>query len=129
MAQAPITAKIHQPLDVHCNLTAKIAFDDKPANLLTQSLDVLFAQSFHLRRRRHVRVLTDLSSSRPSDSVDRRERDNDVLVLWDVDAGNSCHLHILQLRGDGGKIFNYTMPRGIDKPISLGVVYDGHLCR
>src|SRR5260221_12184306 len=90
--QPPGGGEVHQLLDVHRGVGAKVALDaivavDRLADvqhfLVGEILDSLF--------RRNAELLSDLLGRRPADSVDVGQRDLDALVGGDVDPRNSSH--------------------------------------
>ncbi len=92
MAQPPIGAEVHQPLDVDRNLAAKVAFDhivsiDRFANLhhfrVGQLGDPPLGGDMHL--------LDDLFGLLRPDPVDVLERDDHALVGGDIDACYASH--------------------------------------
>ena len=92
VAQAPIAAKIHQPLDVHRDLAAKIALDhiiavDRLANLddfrVGELRDPPLGGNMHL--------LADFLGLRRANAVDILKRDDDALVGRNIDAGDTGH--------------------------------------
>src|SRR5580658_7105863 len=99
MAQAPIAAEIHQPLDVHGHLAAQIAFDRVVVvDDLADAQHLVVGQLMHPPLRRDGELLTDLLGGGPADAVDIGEADRNPLLARDVDASNTRHLRF-SLRG------------------------------
>src|SRR6202044_1318532 len=92
MAQAPIGAQIHQPLDVDRNFAAKVAFDhivavDRFADLhdfgVRELGDAPLGWDMHL--------LDDLFGLLRPDAVDVLKRDDHALVGGNINAYNASH--------------------------------------
>jgi hypothetical protein len=80
VANAAITAKIHQAFDVHRRFATKIALDYEIADGRSQTGDFGLRQVFHLRGRFDTRRFTNLLRARVADAKDRRQPNHDVLV-------------------------------------------------
>src|SRR6185295_13091735 len=92
MAEAPVAAEVHQPLDVDRHLAAQVAFDLDPADLLADALEVGVREVLDLAVPGHAGRAADLLRGRATDAVDRGQADLGVLVGRNVDAGNACHV-------------------------------------
>src|SRR5262245_29430844 len=90
--RSAIRADFHQPLDVHRDFLAEVAFD---APLLLDDAadfpDVLFRQVLDADVGAHPGVLEDAVGTDPADAVDVRESDLDALGARKIDACNSRH--------------------------------------
>ncbi|CAM2194671.1 protein of unknown function [Paraburkholderia kururiensis] len=91
MAYAAIAAEVHQALDVHRHFTAKIAFDDKLADFLTQLFEVCVGQIFDLLVERDTSCGADIARTRAADAIDRGQTDFGVLVVRDVNPCDTSH--------------------------------------
>src|SRR5689334_12466828 len=92
MAKPAVAGEVHQPLDVHRGLTAKVALD---AVILVDRFadvhDFLVRQVLDALLRRNAELLSDLLGRRAADTVDIGKRDFDALVGGDVHPGNTSH--------------------------------------
>ncbi len=111
MAQAAVAADFHQPLDVHGDLLAEIAFDaalllDHPADLP----DVVFRQILDADVGADAGFLQDGVRSHPPDAVDVGETNLDALGARKINASNTCHRFILAsaCASDSGQITRTT---------------------
>src|SRR3954452_13083219 len=92
MAKPAVAGEVHQPLDVHRGLTAKVALDavilvDRFADvddfLVREVLDPLF--------RSDAKLTDNVLGRGAADSVDIGKRDFDALVGGDIAPGNTSH--------------------------------------
>src|SRR5262249_14537821 len=102
MPHSAEAADFHQPLDVHRDLLAEIAFDaalllDHPADLA----HVVLGQIFDADVGRDTGVLEDAVRAHPPDAVDVGETDLDPLGARKINACDTCHLCFLRSRGPG----------------------------
>ena len=101
MAKPAVAGEVHQPLDVHRGLAAKVALDrvilvDRFADVQ----DFLVREVLDALLRRNAELLGDLLGLRAANSVDVGQRDFDALVGGDVDPGNTSHsLPFFKLHG------------------------------
>src|SRR6202012_465503 len=92
MTQAAIAAEVHQTLDVHAGLAAKVALH--PIVAVDHFADL---QHFLVGKLRHTAVignlylLQDIGGVLLADAMDVLERDQDALVGRDIHAGNTGH--------------------------------------
>ena len=92
MTIAAIGADFDQPLDVHGDVLAEIAFhaafllDD-----LADAIDFIFTQIADLLRRLHAGRPEDAGRARVSNTEDVGKGDLDVLVARKIHACNTCH--------------------------------------
>src|SRR4051794_14530589 len=92
VAQAAIAGEVHQPLDVHRGLAAKVALDLVVAvDFLADVEDFLVGQVLDSLFGRDSEFLSDLLGRGAADSVDVGERHFDALVGGDVDPGDTSH--------------------------------------
>src|SRR5690606_19170088 len=92
VAQAPVAADVHQPLDVHLHAATQVAFHlvvggDK----IAQTVGFLLGQVPHLRVGIHARRPKNLLGAGTANAVNVRQPNDDPLVAGQVDAGNSRH--------------------------------------
>jgi hypothetical protein len=92
MAKTAIAAQIHQTLDVHRDVAAQIAFDQKVAVDDFADLDHLgFGQVADPARRVDAQLGDDLVRDVRPDAVDIAKADFDSLLGRDINAGDTCH--------------------------------------
>src|SRR4029453_10193710 len=92
MAKPAVAGEIHQPLDVHRGLTAKVTFDGVLAvNGFTNVQNFLIGQVLDALVGRDAELLRDLLGRRLADSVNVGQRDFHALVGGDVHPGNTSH--------------------------------------
>ncbi len=92
MAKPAIAGEVHQPLDVHRGLAAKVAFDTVlGVDGLADLDDLLVGQVLDPALRRDLQGFGDVLGRGAADSVDVGKGDLDPFVGRDVDAGDSCH--------------------------------------
>src|SRR4029077_2572164 len=72
VAQPPEATKVHEALDVHADLTPKIALDLQLARLdrLADATGLVVVEIVGALVQRHLRLLEDLARERLADSVD-----------------------------------------------------------
>jgi len=93
MTQAAIAAEVHQPLDVHAGLAAKVALDDVVAvDHFADLQDFLIAQLADAAILREFDLLHDLGRDARADAMNVLKRDQHALVGRDVHAGNTGHV-------------------------------------
>ena len=92
MTKPAIAGQIHQPLDVHRHLAAKIAFDHMVG--VDRFADVehfLVGQVLDPARGLDAQLLGDLDGLGAPNAVNIGERNLYALVGRDVDARDTCH--------------------------------------
>src|SRR5215467_418891 len=95
MAHATIAANFNQPLDVHIDFAAQVAFNLMFAvDHFTQAVDFFFSQVARPRIRVNVRSIKDLAARGKADPIDVRQRNLNAFVAWNVNAGDSSHLSL-----------------------------------
>src|SRR6185369_5947532 len=92
VADSAVAPEIHEALDVHRRLAAKVPFDREFRNLLADLLHLRVGEVLDLRRVLHADRLADRAGARAADAEDRGERDRRMLLVRDVDACNACHV-------------------------------------
>jgi len=92
MPQTTVRLDLDQALDVERNLLAKISFNAAFCfNHLTNLVELILIEGSHLDIRIDPRLLKNLESARVANAVNVREGDPNLLVSWQIDAGNTCH--------------------------------------
>jgi hypothetical protein len=85
----PVTADVHQPLDVHADIRAKITLDGKfPIDDFTDAVELLLGEVTDLFIEINARFRAYLPRRRPSDAEYIRERYFAPFIVWYV---NSCN--------------------------------------
>src|SRR3954469_14411532 len=108
MAKPAVAGEVHQPLDVHGGLAAKVAFDREIlVDRFTDVQDFLVGQVLDTLLGRDAELLGDLLGRGAADTVNVGQRDFDALVGGDVDPGNTSH-----------SLPFFLAPRGANRPIS-----------
>ena len=91
MSQTTIAPDVHQPLDVHLDLLAQIAF--YPALLVdhrANAIDFLFGQLSNALIDAYARFSKYLVGARAPDAVYVRQTDFSSFVSWQVDTCDAC---------------------------------------
>jgi hypothetical protein len=91
MTHATVAAQIHQTLDVHGQLTAQIAFNDKLGDFVAQLLEFVIVQVFNLFIGCNTRSVADLLRTWTANTVDGGQADDGVLMVWDIHPCDTCH--------------------------------------
>ena len=92
-AETAIAADLHQPLDVHGNFAAQVAFDlQVVVDVVAQLADIILCQILHAGIGVDARGLDDVVGDVAANAVDIRQGDFDALLPGKVDTSNSCHV-------------------------------------
>jgi len=92
MTEAAIAADLHQALDVHGNLTAKVTFNlEILVDVVTQLTDIFFGQILNAHIGVDAGGVDDLVCGGTADAVDIRQGDFNAFFPGKVDTRNSCH--------------------------------------
>src|SRR5690606_28732211 len=92
VAQATVVAQVHQALDVHRRVAAKVALDRVvPIDGLTNLNDLRVGEFVHAALGRDRNLLTDFSGHLRADPVNVLQCDQHALIRRDVDASNTSH--------------------------------------
>ena len=92
MANAAITADVHQSLDVHRDLgPQRTLHAELLLDHLAKLVHVGVREITDPLRRVDPRLLDDLLRRRPADAVDVRQTDLDLLVAREIDTRNTSH--------------------------------------
>src|SRR5258708_16117218 len=92
MTEAAIRADFDQPLDMHRDIFAQIAFHVAfVLNDLADPVDLFFVQVLDLLQRFNLGRGQNRLRTRVADAVDVSQRDIHMLVAGKIDARNSCH--------------------------------------
>src|SRR5271157_2592510 len=87
-----IRTDLDEPLDVHRDVFAQIAFDVAALlDDLTDAVDLIFIEVAHLLGGLHIGRAENALRARIPDAENVRQRDNDVLVARKIHACNTCH--------------------------------------
>src|SRR5271157_2819897 len=87
-----IRTDLDEPLDVHRDVFAQIAFDVAALlDDLTDAVDLVFIEVAHLLGGLHIGRAENALRARIPDAENVRQRDNDVLVARKIHACNTCH--------------------------------------
>ena len=92
MSQPSVTAKVHQPLNIHTNFTAQITFYGHRTNLLTELFLLSLSQILDLCTRINACDLTQLIGSGASDTVNVSQANPSVCLEGQVNACYASHL-------------------------------------
>src|SRR5581483_8386500 len=93
VAESAIGADFDEPLDVHRNFLAQIAFHQAFAfDDLPNAVDFVFAQVLDLLHGVHASLVKDAGRPRIADSVDIRQPDIRALLTRKIDTCNTCHV-------------------------------------
>src|SRR6185437_7730181 len=97
--EAPIIAQVHQPIDIHRDLTAQIAFDDVVLLDRLADLDGLGVRQFvDAALGRNTDLFRDLGGLLRPDPMDILQRDDYALVRRDIDASNASQVLLSFIR-------------------------------
>jgi hypothetical protein len=91
VTNSAIAAEVHQPLDVHRNFAPKVTLDYEPCDRVAQPGNFGLSQVLDLCFRRNFCRRTDHPGARIANTVDRRQRNYDVLVQRNIYACYSSH--------------------------------------
>jgi hypothetical protein len=93
MAEAPIATEVHEPLDVHVDLTTKVTLDlEVLVDALTDPLDVGLVEFVSTLALRDTRRLANVLRVMRTDPVDVLQRNHRMFPTWKVDACDTCHV-------------------------------------
>jgi hypothetical protein len=95
VADATVATEVHQTLDIHGNLSPQVAFDDEFCDCRPELGDFRLRQVLYRRRRRYACRAAYLLRTRITNTVNRRQRNHDMLVQRYVYACYTCHLSVL----------------------------------
>lgn len=92
MPETPVGAYIHEPLDVHRDLTPEIPFNPVVSlNGTPQLCDLLFSEILDADVRVHHGVLQDFAGSRATNAEDIRQRYLKPFFPRKIYPGDTCH--------------------------------------
>jgi hypothetical protein len=91
MADATVTAEVHQAFDTHRYFTTQVTLDGVLANLGPQLFQYIFCQIADLLRLFDAGIRTDLLRTRATDAIDIGKPYDSVLVVWNIDSCYSSH--------------------------------------
>jgi hypothetical protein len=92
VAEPAVATEVHEPLDVHVDLTTKVTFDlEVLVDAIADPSDVIFVElvsTFALGNTRSFANLLRVVRTNPVDVLQRNHR---VFPTWEVDACDTCH--------------------------------------
>jgi hypothetical protein len=91
MTQSPVATEVHEALDVHGDFTAEVALNGHVSDLCSQSVHFTIGQFTDLGIFRNTGVRAQATSLGAAHAKYVCQRDNSVLVIRYVDAGNTSH--------------------------------------
>lgn len=94
MPDTPIAAQVHQALDVHRGFTTEVALYRERRDSASKFRHLGFRQVFHFCLLVDAGSCADLACACPSDAVDRRQCNDDVLVNRNIDSCYACHVTV-----------------------------------
>src|ERR1700733_11452637 len=93
MTQSPVAAEVHEPLNVHGDLTTEITLDHIVAvDHLAQLQHFLVGQLRNPSCLGNRYLVHDFLGLSRTNAVDILQRDHDALVRWYIDASNTSHV-------------------------------------
>jgi hypothetical protein len=92
MTETSVATDVHQPFNAHGDFAPQITLYDELSNLFPYTVYLVIAEHLYLNCRVDAGRRTDMLGPCAADAIDCRERNGYVLVLWNINAGNSCHL-------------------------------------
>ncbi len=99
MPEPAVAAQIHQPLDVHCDFAAQIAFHDVIAvDHLADLQHLGVAELVDPALLRDVDLLADFFREARADAMDIAKADFYALIGWDVYTRYTCHVILVVFR-------------------------------
>jgi hypothetical protein len=92
MTKPAVTTEVHEPLDVHVDLTTKVAFDlEVLVDALADPLDIGLIEIVRTLVVRNTRRLANVLRVMRTNPVDVLQRNHRVFPTWKVDACDTCH--------------------------------------
>jgi hypothetical protein len=91
MTDPAVAAQVHQTLDVDGHFAAQITFDRHPTDLVPDLFQVAIGEILDLLGEGHSNRRTDFLRSGTADPINGGQTDFGVLVLRNVDTGDTCH--------------------------------------
>src|SRR4051794_37491646 len=93
VTKTTVCTEIHQPLDVHRDLTAEVAFDLEIAlENFTDATRLVVAEVLRANALVPLRLGADRLGGGRADAVDVLERDDNPLLAGKINAGDACHV-------------------------------------
>ena len=89
MAQTAVAAQVHQAFDFHVDFTTQVTFSGELCHFATQLFNLLVAQIFDLSGWVYPSLCANFLRSSATNTKDVGQRDNSVLVIWNVNACNT----------------------------------------
>ncbi|AFJ59627.1 hypothetical protein ALP29_100262 [Pseudomonas syringae pv. avii] len=97
MTQTAIATEVHQTLDFHVDFATQVTFSGELRHFATQLFNLLVAQILDLSGWVYPSNCANFLRSSATNTIDVGQRDNSVLVIWNVNACNTGHSVGLQL--------------------------------
>jgi hypothetical protein len=94
VTDTPVAAKIHQALDIHRHFTTKIALDTEFRHFGTEALHFFFRQVLKLCGLGDTGRGANLAGPGATNAVDRRQGNDSVFPVGDIDTGNTGHVRL-----------------------------------
>ena len=95
MTDTTVATEVHQTFDIHRNFASQITLDDEICDRRPELGDFRLCQIFNRRFRSNTGRAANLLRARIADTVNRSQRNNDVLIQRYVYACYTCHLSVL----------------------------------
>ena len=92
MTEAAVAANVHQSLDVHGGFTAKVTLDREQIDLVANFFEFNVVQIFDLFVVSNATRFANFASAGTANAENSRQADFCVLVRWNVDTCNTCHV-------------------------------------
>jgi hypothetical protein len=105
-----VTTQIHKTLDIHGQCAAQIAFHRVFGHLSSNGFNFGLGELFDLRFRLDTTGVANFQRCGTADSVNGRQRDDRVLLWWNVNPGYSSHEFSLL---NGTNRLRFTKPETI----------------
>src|SRR5690348_5047303 len=103
MAQATVATQVHQTLDGHAHLTAKIALDDVLDDFVADLLHLAFTEGLDLGGRNHASIHADLPGTAAAATVNALQTIPDMFLDRQIDTRDARHDVLSPMRFVRGK--------------------------
>ena len=90
MTQTAIATEVHQTLDFHVDFATQVTFSGELRHFATQLFNLLVAQILDLSGWVYPSNCANFLRSSATNTIDVGQRDNSVLVIWNVNACNTA---------------------------------------
>ena len=92
MTETTVATDVHQTLDVHGGLAAQVTFDGEQCDLVADFFQIGVSQIFDFFAVRNTGGFANFASAGATNAKDLCQTDFGVLVRWDVDTSDTCHV-------------------------------------